>query len=83
MLAATGRRMGLRDGGVITAGWKRHIPRTMYVWICPTALITEGGLAGENSVSDPWWTGRSETIHVYAVPVYHDGEVTAVLFWHR
>lgn len=74
------RRMGLNGPGVITAD-RASIHGCMYAMCgCPTALITEEG-AGENIVSNPLVDRRGvKAVHAYMQCLYHDGEVTAVLF---
>ena len=80
MLAATAQENGFKRMGVITAAGTTYTTDHVCMDLSDRPYYRRG-LAGENSVSDPLVDREgSETIHVYAVPVYHDGEVTAVLF---
>lgn len=80
MLAATAQENGFKRMGVITADGTTYTTDHVHMDLSDRPYYRKG-LAGENSVSDPLVDREgSETIHVYAVPVYHNGEVTAVLF---
>lgn len=80
MLAATAMENDFKRMGIISADGKTYTTDHVQMDLSDRPYYKKA-MEGEKCVSDPLRDREgNEKIHVYAVPVYHEDQVTGVLF---